>query len=277
MTLFGYTYDASRRLVQAKTGALATAYTNDGLGERVSRSGYGASSFPGGKEEFVYDPAGHLLGEYDGNGKAIEETVWLGDPASGPGQALPVAVLIPGRGPYYVASDQLGGPHQLTDAADSTVWHWDHDPFGNGAATGSLAYNLRFPGQYYDRETGLHYNGFRDYDPTVGRYVESDPLGLKGGVNTYAYVRGNPVSRFDPVGLYDWSNITNWLHQYPLDTPTAFSNAAVTQVKGGSLCLGGSNWFLWGEVQQFSTSTTPGSNPYDLQTTYYGGIGYSFP
>ena len=175
------TYDASGRLVAAKTGAFATAYTNDGLGERVSRSGYGASSISGGKQEFVYDAAGHLLGEYDGNGKAIEETVWLGDPGSGSGRALPVAVLMPGKAPYYVAPDQLGAPHQIADAGRNTVWHWDHDPFGNGAPTGNITYNLRFPGQYYDGETGLHYNYFRDYDPSTGRYVQSDPSASRAG------------------------------------------------------------------------------------------------
>lgn len=202
LTVFGYTYDASGRLVRAKTGALATTYTNDGLGERVGRSGYGASSFPGGKEEFVYDPAGHLLGEYDSNGKAIEETVWLGDPASGPGQGLPVAVLIPGQAPYYVAPDQLGGQHQIADATGNTIWHWEHDPFGNGAPTGSITYNLRFPGQYYDQETDLHYNSLRDYDPSVGRYVQSDPIGLRGGLNTYSYVSASPQKYGDLKGLF---------------------------------------------------------------------------
>jgi RHS repeat-associated protein len=198
-TILGYTYDASGRLVTAKTGAETTNYTNDGLGERVTRGGYGASSYAGSKQEFVYDPAGHLLGEYDGNGKAIEETVWLGD--------LPVAVLAPGSLTYYAAPDQLGAPHQLANAGGTTAWHWDHDPFGNGAPTGSYAYNLRFPGQYFDGETGLHYNGLRDYDPSTGRYVQSDPIGLGGGVNTYAYVSGNPLSRTDRRGLEDfWDN-----------------------------------------------------------------------
>ncbi len=194
-TILAFTHDASGRLAAAKTGALTTTYTNDGLGRRVSRSGYGASSIPGGKQAFVYDASGHLLGEYDGTGKAIQETVWLGN--------LPVAVLIPGKTPFYIAPDQLGAPHRIANAARATVWHWDHDPFGNGAPSGSLAYNLRFPGQYFDQETGLHQNGFRDYDPTTGRYIQSDPIGLAGGTNTYAYVGADPVMRVDPYGLVD--------------------------------------------------------------------------
>ena len=110
---------------------------------------------------------------------------------------------MPGKAPFYVAPDHLGAPHQIANAAGSTVWPWNHDPFGNGAPSGSLDYNLRFPGQYYDSETGLHYNGFRDYDPTTGRYVQSDPIGLAGGINTYAYVGANPIGQVDARGLLD--------------------------------------------------------------------------
>jgi RHS repeat-associated protein len=91
------------------------------------------------------------------------------------------------------------------------VWRWDANPFGQGAADEdpdgnllTLSYNLRFPGQLYDPVTGLHYNYFRDYDPATGRYVESDPIGLNGGANTYAYVGGNPIVRVDPEGLDYW-------------------------------------------------------------------------
>ncbi|MGH6838949.1 MAG: RHS repeat domain-containing protein, partial [Methylocella sp.] len=105
---------------------------------------------------------------------------------------------------YYIAPDHLGSPHQITDASGAVVWLWNHDPFGNGDPTdplGNFSYELRFPGQFFDQGTKLHYNYFRDYDPRLGRYIESDPIGLAGGINTYAYARGNPLVRTDASGL----------------------------------------------------------------------------
>ena len=87
-------------------------------------------------------------------------------------------------------------------AALFRLWHWDHDPFGNGAPRSAegFRFDLRFPGQFHDAETGLSYNYFRDYDPKIGRYIESDLIGLAGGMNTYAYVGGNPIWAVDPYG-----------------------------------------------------------------------------
>ena len=105
---------------------------------------------------------------------------------------------------YAVLSDHIGRPAMTVLTTGTITWDAVYRPFGQiYAATGTVPLNLRFPGQYYDAETGLHYNYFRDYDPTTGRYVESDPIGLRGGWNTYAYVGGNPVMRVDAKGLID--------------------------------------------------------------------------
>jgi RHS repeat-associated protein len=104
---------------------------------------------------------------------------------------------------YFIMPDHLGAPHEIVNAANARVWFWDHDPFGNGTPTAAagFSHDLRFPGQIYDSETRLHNNGFRDYSPTLGRYVQSDPLGLEGGINTYAYAKNNPLSAIDQLGL----------------------------------------------------------------------------
>lgn len=196
-----FTYDDGGRLASATDGGTTTTYRYNALGERIEKSSSNGTTY------FVYDEAGHLLGEYDAGGNLIEELVWLND--------TPVASLRPnpsgsGIEILYIDTDFLNAPTALASATSGkVVWRWDHDPYGNGAAledpsdTGTdTVFNLRFPGQYYDQETGLIHNGFRDYDPTVGRYVESDPMGLLGGSNsTYAYASGNPVSNVDPDGL----------------------------------------------------------------------------
>jgi RHS repeat-associated protein len=110
---------------------------------------------------------------------------------------------------YFVHADHLNTPRLVADATGTTVWRWDQqEPFGNNPAdedpdANSVAFDLplRLPGQRYDAETGLHYNYFRDYDPSLGRYGESDPIGLLGGVGTYIYVDADPLRKSDPRGL----------------------------------------------------------------------------
>jgi RHS repeat-associated protein len=108
----------------------------------------------------------------------------------------------------YIYTDRLGTPRRATDSNGAVVWSWDSDAFGTAADNDdpdgdgvATVINLRFPGQYYDAETGLHYNYFRYYDPSTGRYITSDPIGLIAGLNTYGYVAGNPVNFSDPLGL----------------------------------------------------------------------------
>ncbi len=120
---------------------------------------------------------------------------------------MPVAITISGA-LSYLETDHLGTPRIAANpATNAQQWKWDFfaDAFGGNAATiapsGGIDVKLRYPGQQFDSETGLHYNYFRDYEAGTGRYVESDPIGLDSGINTYSYVTGNPLSWFDPLGL----------------------------------------------------------------------------
>ena len=183
------------------TSASSTDYLYNALGQMIEKSG------TLGTTTFMQDEAGHLIGEYDGSGNLIEETIWLGD--------TPVATLQPngsgGVNIFYIHTDHLNAPRKVQQpVTDALAWRWDTDPFGtaapneNPAGLGTFPYNLRFPGQYYDAETGLNQNWNRDYDPVVARYVESDPLGLAGGsYSTYTYVLNRPTMSADPSGLYD--------------------------------------------------------------------------
>ncbi|NDP58213.1 MAG: hypothetical protein GZ090_02515 [Oxalobacteraceae bacterium] len=103
---------------------------------------------------------------------------------------------------YAIHTDHLGTPQLVTDAQQHPVWQASYTAFGKAkVSTEKIMLNLRLPGQYFDVETDKHYNLHRDYDPLVGRYLTSDPIGLDGGHNTYSYVGGNPLSRIDPLGL----------------------------------------------------------------------------
>jgi RHS repeat-associated protein len=102
----------------------------------------------------------------------------------------------------YVHADHLGSPQKMTDASQATVWDGVFDPFGEEVSvTGLAAMPLRFPGQYADEETGFSYNYARHYAPSLGRYTQSDPIGLLGGLNLFGYTSGNPIGRIDPFGL----------------------------------------------------------------------------
>jgi RHS repeat-associated protein len=142
--------------------------------------------------QFVYDQGGRLMGEYNADGTPIVEYVYLAN--------QPLAMLR-GGAIYYYHTDHLDTPEALTDQDRRLVWRADYTPFGNTTISENKIENpLRFPGQYFDQETGLHYNYFRDYDPSTGRYIESDPTGLAGGDNTYLYGRADPISLFDSTG-----------------------------------------------------------------------------
>ncbi|WP_417892847.1 RHS repeat-associated core domain-containing protein [Xanthomonas theicola] len=170
-------------------------YRYNGRGEQVQRSGAATTTT-------VYDEAGHWLGDYDGNGVPVQQAIWLDD--------LPVGVLAK-NSLRYVQPDHLGTPRAVIDPVrDVAIWRWDlkgeafgntspdQDPDKDGTA---FVFDMRFPGQRYDAASGLNYNYFRDYEPGTGRYAQSDPIGLEGGISSYIYALGSPVRYVDPLGL----------------------------------------------------------------------------
>lgn len=171
-------YDAQGRLQSVSLdGQQVAEYRYNALGQRIVKL------TPESVTTYLYGPDGQLLGEaeHDGSGRKLRAQyyLWL--------DSLPLATIdadydaqgkVGNPTLLYLHGDHLDTPRLATDASGQIAWQWQSDAFGRGEALsqGSTQVNLRFPGQYYDAESGLHYNYFRDYDPETGRYVESDPV-----------------------------------------------------------------------------------------------------
>jgi RHS repeat-associated protein len=199
----GYTstYNLANRLTTLTKAGITSTYSYDANGQRIRKyNSTGAAS----TVIFVYDQNGQLLGEYNSAGAAIREYVWLG--------STPIAIFTPdavAANPpvaYYIHTDHLDTPRYVFNRAGQRRWRWIAEPFGvtapetNPDGLGVFAQNLRFLGQFADQESGLNYNYFREYDSSIGRYVQSDPIGLDGGINTYAYALSQPTRYTDPDG-----------------------------------------------------------------------------
>ncbi|MDO3384918.1 RHS repeat-associated core domain-containing protein [Gilvimarinus sp. SDUM040013] len=201
-----FTYNVRNRLAQVeRNSAVIAQYQHNGKGERVVKTAGGNTT------HFVYDLMGNIIVEANGAGTVEREYVYVN------GERLALLQQSPTQTTYYYHNDHLGTPKALTNASGTVVWQADYTPFGELTETVSIVEQpFRFPGQYFDGETGLYYNYFRDYDPETGRYLQSDPIGLAGGMNTYAYVGGNPLKYVDPLGLVwvttgvDHHGVKNW-------------------------------------------------------------------
>ena len=184
-------YDLQGRLSQVSSGAQPLV-TNlyDAMGRRISKAtGTGTTLFQ-------YNPGGLLTEEATLAGSALRDYVYL--------DGRPLAVVAPVSGNVaYIHVDSLGTPLIMTDSHQAVIWKAIYTPFGAASVTGSATLNFRLPGQYYDAETGFAQNGFRDYAASLGRYIESDPIGIGGGINTFSYSDANPIVRVDRSGS-DW-------------------------------------------------------------------------
>ena len=216
-----FVWDAAGRLEEAKTAGTSTvvgAYVYDYANKRTSKTVSGTTT------HYVYGQGGLLYGEYDNTGALIREYVYL--------NGEPLAQIDAGGSEtlIYLHTDHLMTPRYATNTSGSTVWTWDSGAFGAEAPTGSATVNLRFPGQYYDDETSLHYNWNRYYDPATGRYISSDPIGLSGGLNTYLYAGASPIVSYDPEGLFTEEQ---WPKSKPPKTQVPKPNVLIPQVAKG--------------------------------------------
>ncbi|MEI2768664.1 MAG: RHS repeat-associated core domain-containing protein [Nitrosomonas sp.] len=205
-----FTWNAGGKLASTLRSGKIHTYKTNAFDQRISKHGPLSQRF-----FFFYDSTGQLIGEYRNNAETTtptddwlvrQETVWLGD--------IPVAVIKKPTATstiqlYYVYADHLNTPRVIVNSRNTTIWRWDNvhafganlpfeDPDNDGQ---TFEYNSRFPGQYFDKETNLHYNYFRYYEPETGRYISPDPIGLAGGVNVWGYVEANPLDKIDKLGL----------------------------------------------------------------------------
>ncbi|HDM77711.1 MAG TPA: RHS repeat protein, partial [Deltaproteobacteria bacterium] len=214
LSSFGNTsleYDQNGRLIRKTVGTSVTRFfynpegelirVEDGEGNVIARYYYDPfgrrlwKDVQNTRTYYFYSNEG-LVGEFDENGNLIRsygyepDSAWSTDPV----------FMKVGNTYYWYINDHLGTPIKLIDSTGKVVWAAEYDSFGSAAVqTSQVTNNLRYAGQYYDSETGLHYNWFRYYDPSTGRYITLDPL--RYGLNLYSYALNNPIKVSDPIGL----------------------------------------------------------------------------
>ncbi len=183
-------YNENNRLVEVKEGENTIAtYAYNGLGQRLKKTAGGVTTY------YVYDQNGQLIAETTSG--AVTEYLYMGK--------IRMAMVDAATGNFYFyLNDRLGTPQLMTYGNSTTVmWEARYKPFGEAVVhpQSGVVNNFRMPGQYFDEETGFHYNYHRYYDPKTGRYLRADPIGLGGGINLFAYARDNPINFTDFIGL----------------------------------------------------------------------------
>ena len=199
-----FTYNQNNRLIKAtESGTTKGEYTYNASGQRATKTAGGTTTV------YHHDQSGNLIAETTSAGATVAEYIWL--------ESQPLAKIDPG-GTRHIHTDHLGTPQVMTSSTGAIVWQIESKPFGETVSlTGTALLNLRFPGQYYDGETGLHQNWFRDYMPKVGRYIEADPLGLSTLLYKTADLESRlmsraPISRVTARDVQDIGRLYYALH-----------------------------------------------------------------
>jgi len=265
-----YSYNQAGQLAQVLHGTtLIATYTYDYRGLRTRKVTTAAAPQGAQVVRYVYDEAGHLWEELTATGTPIRTYVWADDKLYAQIDHIPTRKII------YFELDHLGTPRAAMDQSGNVVWTWESDAFGavqpnqNPSGFGVEIVNLRFPGQYFDQETGLYQNWHRYYDPAMGQYVQSDPIGLAGGTfSTYAYVGGNPTGYSDPMGtavyvgehgaVFPGDPIQHTAIVLQPNNPADFNFSNNTYTLGGQPGGAGS-WSPYGNLR--SVPNNPGDSP----------------
>lgn len=271
-------YDAANQLASVRiNNVLVASYLYDHLGLRGQKT---LANPPAGTPAitlYIHDPNGHLFQEIAGSGpragQALVTYVWRDE--------TPAAVIFHDTASsqriVYLEVDHLNTPRRGTDSTGKVVWTWTSDAFGSTAPNEDpdgdgikTTINLRFPGQYFDAESGLHYNWHRYYDPQVGRYTQPDPIGAQGGLNPYAYVQGNPISHTDSEGLQSAPRIgaPPTLYLPPSVTPSTQSRVDATMKILSDLEKTGGQYM---DFQAFLKTHFPSSAPWCRTVCPNGG------
>ncbi|WP_368563720.1 RHS repeat-associated core domain-containing protein [Pseudoxanthomonas sp. UTMC 1351] len=283
-----YAYDGYNRLVEVRDGAdqVVSRYAYNPFGYRLSKEvttiGATNSGAIAGKRLFLQAEEG-LLAEIAATGAVLQTYGWQPDRSY---STSPLFTRVSGTY-YYYQNDPLGQPRQLIDRSGNVAWSATRiSAFGEVTTASGTAVEQpwRFPGQYYDAETGLHYNVHRYYDADVGRYITADPIGLTGGLNFYVYGNAMPTGLVDPYGLWvEFPNTGSWLADatfgsvYWVTNGWSPSDALVNGVAGygDTLSFGGSRlireWADIGDVDYCSTAYAVGEGAGLVHSLAFGG------
>jgi RHS repeat-associated protein len=270
---YGFGYNDRNRMSVAQLGGSTIAnYTYNALNQRIQKIANSAT------ERYDYNEGSQILSEY---GAINRDYIWMdGIPVANVDTSGATSTLA------YVTADQLGTPRAIADGVGNIEWQnaYQGNPWNEQAPTSSgYVYNLGFPGQYFDSETGLSYNVNRDYDAGTGRYIESDPLGILGGqASTFAYVDNYPLNKIDTIGL---------CAKKPEDPKckTPIMQPAITNIIGQmGRDLGINPLFImssalqesgWQMVHVYGTNSHSNGQPLNnlFGTTYAGGDNIAYP